>query len=212
MNIHRDCMLHLTSRYQSLNYLIITCTSYTISLFKSIEFIAVFISKINCVILSLLFIYIHLMTTFNTFCNQYRSRHAGLFLLRLAVGIIFIYEACFKFTHLPMMLAFFAHIGLSAFFVYFVAIVELLGGISLVIGLFTRFFSIALVIDMIFALILVTAKISNPSGQVHWLILASLITIFVSGCGKYSVCALSHGKSCAECKKNGRCECQHGTM
>jgi len=150
------------------------------------------------------------MDTFKNFCDQYRSRHAGLLLLRLIVGIIFLYEACFKFSHLITMTVFFAHLGLGAFFVYLVAIVELLGGISLIVGLFTRFFSIALAIDMIFALILVTGKLSNPSGQVHWLLLVSVIVIFVSGCGKYSLCALNHGKSCTECKNHGKCECQHG--
>jgi putative oxidoreductase len=63
----------------------------------------------------------------------------GLLLLRLALGIIFIYHGYPKLAHQGAgMQGFFAEHGLPGYFVYVAGILEVFGGGMLILGLFAR--------------------------------------------------------------------------
>lgn len=141
--------------------------------------------------------------------NKFHCRSTGLLLVRLAAGIIFVYHGYMKLSDMTSTIAFFASLGLGAFFAYLVALVEFAGGISLIIGYGARYFATALAITMVFSIILVKSKIGFTASEIDIMLLATMLAIVFSGCGKYSVCAMMHHKKCMPCKDGGNCECQH---
>lgn len=81
------------------------------------------------------------------------ATHHGITLLRVSLGVMWISHALLKlfvFT-LPGTAQFFASVGIPGFLAYPVFGVELLGGIALVLGLYARQVSLALVPVMIAA-------------------------------------------------------------
>jgi uncharacterized membrane protein YphA (DoxX/SURF4 family) len=72
--------------------------------------------------------------------HHFHSPALGLFMIRLVAGVIFIYHGISKLSDMPSTVGFFASLGLGAFFAWLVALVELLGGVSLILGLWSRFF------------------------------------------------------------------------
>ncbi len=74
---------------------------------------------------------------------------AGLLALRLALGIIFFSHGYPKLAHQGAgMQGFFVQHGLPGNFVYIAGVLEVFGGILLVLGLFTRGAALLLVIEM----------------------------------------------------------------
>jgi len=76
----------------------------------------------------------------------------ALLLLRAAMGIIFISHGYPKlFTHTRDMMPFFEHVGFPGYFVYIAGVLEFFGGITLVLGLFTRISGLLLAVEMAIA-------------------------------------------------------------
>jgi len=93
------------------------------------------------------------------------NRHdIGTFLLRIILGIIFIDEGYTKFTNLSMTMGFFGHLGLPAFLVYIVAFIELVGGIAMLLGIFTEYAGIGFVV----VLLGVVLTVHSPHGGFLW--------------------------------------------
>ena len=87
----------------------------------------------------------------------------ALLLLRLALGVIFIFHGYPKlFTHTRDMMQFFVRFGLPGYFVYLSGILELFGGILLIAGLFTRIMGLLLAGEMAVALWRVHGLFSKP--------------------------------------------------
>jgi putative oxidoreductase len=73
----------------------------------------------------------------------------GLLALRVALGIIFFSHGYPKLAHLGAgMQGFFVQHGLPGYFVYVSGVLEVFGGILLVLGLFTRAAALLLAIEM----------------------------------------------------------------
>jgi putative oxidoreductase len=76
-------------------------------------------------------------------------RPLGLLILRLALGLIFFSHGYPKLAHSPTgMQGFFLQHGLPGYFVYVAGVLEVFGGILLVLGLFTRGAALLLAIEM----------------------------------------------------------------
>jgi putative oxidoreductase len=76
----------------------------------------------------------------------------ALLLLRVALGIIFIYHGYPKlFTHTRDTMQMFEHLGFPGFFVYIAGALEFFGGIVLILGLFTRIAGLLLAGEMAIA-------------------------------------------------------------
>jgi putative oxidoreductase len=87
----------------------------------------------------------------------------ALLLLRLALGVIFIFHGYPKlFTHTRDMMQFFVRFGLPGYFVYLSGILELFGGILMIAGLFTRIVGLLLAGEMAVALWRVHGLFSKP--------------------------------------------------
>jgi putative oxidoreductase len=77
----------------------------------------------------------------------------GLLALRVALGLIFFSHGYPKLAHQGAgMQGFFVQHGLPGYFVYIAGVLEVFGGILLVLGLFTRVAALLLAIEMIVAI------------------------------------------------------------
>jgi putative oxidoreductase len=87
----------------------------------------------------------------------------GLLLLRVALGVIFIFHGYPKlFTSTHQTMQFFEHSGLPGYFVYIAGVFEFFGGIMLIVGLFTRVAALLLAGEMLVALWKVHGLFTNP--------------------------------------------------
>jgi putative oxidoreductase len=148
----------------------------------------------------LLPIFIAIMKYYSSFfTNQWRntmsqSSQFGVMLLRVSLGVMWIAHALLKFFvfTLPGTAQFFQSVGFSGFLAYPVFALELLGGIALVLGIYARQVSLALV-----PIMAVAASVHLGNGWVHtsvnggweypvFLIFAS-IALWLIGDGAFSV-------------------------
>src|SRR5215467_9199173 len=111
-------------------------------------------------------------------------------LTRWAAGIIFLVFGIAKFSDHAAELASFRHYPLPApgAFVYLVGVIEIGGGLLLIMGLLTRLAAVALAADMIGAIVI--------SGLARWelvsltlapLLLAAMISVIRFGAGSWSL-------------------------
>lgn len=113
----------------------------------------------------------------------------GLLLIRLALAVVFIQSGISKLSNIDGTTSFFAGLGLGAFFVYLVALVETLGGLALLLGTWTKYAGILLTIDMLFAIILVKGALgfTGAGYRLELVLLLSTLAIVFSGAGKYAL-------------------------
>lgn len=122
-------------------------------------------------------------------CCAHTNPDLGLLLIRFALALVFIIHGLAKFQTMPDTIAFFGTLGLVSFVAYFVAAVELFGGIGLLLGMFTSWTALILGINMFFAIFLV--KLGKPFlGGYEYELTLMLASFGLSmlGAGKYSVC------------------------
>lgn len=125
----------------------------------------------------------------------------GLFILRVVFGIIFIAHGWAKIGNMDGTIGFFSSLGLPVFTAYLVAWVEFLGGIAVLLGIFSRIAAYLLAITMVVAIFLVKIKAGFLGGyELDLILLASALVIAWSGAGPYSV----SGKVCG-CGSCGMC-------
>jgi putative oxidoreductase len=93
----------------------------------------------------------------------------ALLLLRVALGIIFIYHGYPKlFGHTRETVETFAHMGFPRYFAYVAGIIEFFGGCILVLGLFVRIAGLLLAGEMAIALWKVHGILSDPRAVGHY--------------------------------------------
>jgi putative oxidoreductase len=110
--------------------------------------------------------------------------------LRLILGILFIVHGFSKLTQLSGSIQFFSHIGIPMpqVAVPVIALIELLGGLSLLLGVGIRIFSVLLAIDMIAAILTAKVNMGFVGGyEFELTILAGLISLMLSGPGAISL-------------------------
>jgi putative oxidoreductase len=123
-----------------------------------------------------------------------RQLSLGIALVRIMTGIIFVahgYQKFFVFG-LDGATNAFAQMGVPAPAITapLVAVVELGGGIALILGLLTRLAALALAIDMVVAVALVRIKggFFNPNGaEFEILLCVASVALVVAGAGALSI-------------------------
>lgn len=138
--------------------------------------------------------------------QKFHSPALGFFLVRAMAGIIFATHGIMKLSSMEGTIGFFASLGIGAFFAWLVAIIETVGGIALVLGVFSKIFGALLAIIMIVAIIKVKLPFGFMALELELMLLVTAITTLFNGCGKYSVCRLFH-KNCSQCKGGHSCMC-----
>lgn len=141
----------------------------------------------------------------NTSCcsTSKKNRNAALLVLRIAVGVIFILHGYGKlFGNAPGMEAFTGMVSgigfpMSPFFAYAAALSEFVGGIALLLGVWTRLFSALIAVVMLVAIFGVK-KAHLPAADVDVSLLATVIALKLMGPGAYSLSATWKKKSATE--------------
>ncbi len=129
----------------------------------------------------------------------------AILLLRVALGLVFVFHGYQKIGSMEQTIGFFASLGIPAFLTYATAWVEFVGGLLFIGGLFVRYAGVALTVVMTVALFLVHFEkgFSLTNGGYEYaltLLLGSLALVF-SGSGKYSLAAvLKHPAVCETCE------------
>ena len=107
--------------------------------------------------------------------------------LRLIIAIVFFYHGLTKLMGMAGTIGFFGSLGFAPFFAYLVAIVEVVGAVAILLGLWTRFFSGALAIVMIVAFFAVKLSKGFFNGELDLALLAILISLMMTGAGKWAL-------------------------
>jgi putative oxidoreductase len=122
------------------------------------------------------------------------TANAGVAVLRIVTGIVFAMHGYQKFFQMgvPGVTGYFGSLGVPAphFFAILVSSLELIGGIALVLGLFTRVIAIPLIIDMMTAIVLFHAKngFFVPKGiEFVLMLMTSCIALVLAGPGAFSI-------------------------
>lgn len=125
-------------------------------------------------------------------CHKYRD--VAMLLTRLIVGGIFIYSGWLKVADMGATVGFFAQMGIPALLAYTVAYLELIGGVMLVLGLYTCLAAAVLAVIMLFA-IWYTRGMGFQGFATPLATLAALLALFGVCGGKYSLKSC-RGSSC----------------
>ena len=113
--------------------------------------------------------------------------NTGLLFLRIGVGAIFIITGYMKVSDMSATVGYFATLGFSAFWAYLVGVVELLGGITVLlgVGIYTRLSAKLLAIIMIVAMYLLRTNFEMEMTPL--LMFFVTVAIMCTGPGKYAV-------------------------
>ncbi len=125
----------------------------------------------------------------------------SLALLRVVVGVTFLVHGIQKVQNMEGTVGFFASLGLASFIAYVVTWVEVLGGLAVLLGVFSRWAGFALALVMVGAVFLLKFKMGFVGGyELDLVLFASLLVIAFSGSGPYSLSSKMCGcGSCAMC-------------
>lgn len=118
--------------------------------------------------------------------------------VRLIIGGIFIAAGWMKVSDMAGTLGFFAQLGIPAFLTYAVAYLELIGGVFVVLGLWTCISSSVLAVIMAVAVV-ITFKGGLQSFGYPLVTLAGLVSLIGSCGGKYSILGCVKCDSCKTC-------------
>jgi putative oxidoreductase len=132
--------------------------------------------------------------------NEWDLRSWGIALLRVVVGVIFVMHGWQKLSWgFHNVAGFLSSLGIPipTLAAVVLTLVELLGGIGLILGLLTRYVAALLVIDMLVAII--TFHVKNgffaPKGvEFPLLLLAANLNLLLAGAGALSVSAFRKRK------------------
>ena len=134
-----------------------------------------------------------LTDTANAISRYFYQRAFGLLLLRVATGLIFFFHGWMKVNNMGNTIGMFAHMGFSAPIAYFISLLELIGGLALILGIATRFFALLFSIEMLVATFIF--GFGHGPGIEFYLAMVSLAVALI-GSGRFSVFKM-------ECEKCG---------
>ena len=148
----------------------------------------------------------------NNICNAPGTacRQLAPFILRIVIGFGFMAHGWAKFTKGADVFADFLfklHVPQAHLMAWITIVTELVGGIALIMGLLTRFFTLPLIIIMLVAMFTIhinygfsavktigysaQGPVFGPPGyEINLVYIAALVALFILGSGRYSVDAL----------------------
>jgi putative oxidoreductase len=122
---------------------------------------------------------------------------AGLLLIRLGLGVVFLAHGVQKLQGIEGVIGFFGKIGLPAFLAWAVAIIETLAGAAMLLGAFTGVAGVSIAIIMLGAIFTAKKSAAFMGGwEFDLVLLTSALGVALLGPGKYAVSCLF-----AKCKK-----------
>jgi putative oxidoreductase len=124
---------------------------------------------------------------FNALCKKssWCTADAGLLVLRIGVGLIFILSGWMKVSDFTATVGMFGTLGFAPFFAYLVSFVELLGGVSVLLGVYTRLSAGLLAVIMIVAVYVLRDNLQMAMTPLS--LLFSTFALFGVCGGKYAL-------------------------
>ena len=135
------------------------------------------------------------MKIFSQLCSKEHRVDLALLVLRLVFGAIFIYHGYGKLfgggpapIGMTMFTGMVAKLGFPApeFFAYAAALSEFLGGIAILLGIWTKVFSVLVGFVMLVAIFGIKHH-AYPMSDVDTALLAIVIAVYLAGPGKYNL-------------------------
>lgn len=119
--------------------------------------------------------------------NKYSD--LALLLLRIGVGVIFIYHGWGKLTGIEGVQGFFGNIGipLPGIMAWVVAIVEFFGGLMVLFGAYAKIPYLLLAFIMLVAIFTVKIGQGFEAARIDIMLLLTNLALFLLGSGQYSV-------------------------
>ncbi len=113
----------------------------------------------------------------------------GTFLLRIMIGLVFLANGVTKFQGgIENTASWFESIGIPGFMAYVVALIELVGGIALILGLGTKIAAVLMGIIMLGAIFTAKLSLGFLNGYVYDLVLLVIsIHLVLNGSKLYSL-------------------------
>ena len=131
------------------------------------------------------------MNKIHELVHRLNNPDLGMLFIRLALAATFINAGWFKVSNLAMVVGGMGEAGIPAFLAYIVSFGELLGGIALLIGIFSRYAGILLSIIMAVALFMVHwangYSLQNGGYEYVLVLLLGALAMITFGSGKYSL-------------------------
>lgn len=133
------------------------------------------------------------------------AKAAGLFLLRLAIGVVFVYHGYMKLTNIGLATDFFSSLGfpMAMQLAWFVALVEFVGGILIVLGVAPCIVATVLIIDMLVALFTAHLKMPYLAAELPIVLIGGLFAVCGTGGGRWSLwrasCCKGNCGGCGSC-------------
>jgi uncharacterized membrane protein YphA (DoxX/SURF4 family) len=128
--------------------------------------------------------------TLNTWSRFFRNRSLGLLVIRAATGIVFFAHGWTKIHSLGMVEGMFVHFGLDGPVGFFIAWLEVVGGLALILGIFTRVFAVVFGIEMLVAIFLTGVGRGYQSHELELFLMLVSFGIALAGSGRYSLSAM----------------------
>ncbi|MDP8906315.1 MAG: DoxX family protein [Thermoproteota archaeon] len=110
--------------------------------------------------------------------------------IRIMMGIAFIIHGLPKFADIEGFQGYFASAGIPPELALPLALLEVIGGIALIVGIATRIASILFMVEMIGAIIMVKASTGFAVGggyELDLLLMSIAISLLISGPGRISI-------------------------
>lgn len=113
----------------------------------------------------------------------------GLFALRVAVGVIFIRHGWMKIAGIDGVVGMLSGLGFfwPVAWAWVLALVEFVGGIAILTGVYARFMSKLLIVDMVVALLLVHTQGPFVQAELALVLLGGSLAILGAGPGAWTI-------------------------
>jgi len=149
----------------------------------------------------------HLQPVINHVSRFFYNRAVGLLLVRIVLGAIFLAHGWAKVGDMSTTILSFDALGLSPLIAVLIAWVEIIGGISLILGIAPRVWAALLGLEMLIAALIIGQLEGLPAVEFELLLAATAFGIMLIGSGKYALytmeCDQCNGLFCI--KKNRVC-------
>jgi uncharacterized membrane protein YphA (DoxX/SURF4 family) len=120
--------------------------------------------------------------------RQLYERNLGLLLIRIGTGLVFFMHGVMKLQSIDMINKFFVHLGLPAPVALCIAVLEVVGGLALILGIFTRVFAVLFGIEMLVAIFLTGGIAKGWTGhELEAYLMAVSFGLVYTGSGKLSL-------------------------
>ena len=132
-----------------------------------------------------------MMNNIHALVHRLHNPDAGILLLRIALGVVFIFHGWMKISGMEGAIGFFASLGFPAFLAYFVAWSEVIGGLAFLAGIFVRYVGLILAIIVTVAIFKVRFvngfSAANGGYEYEFVLLLGSLAMATFGAGAYSL-------------------------